>query len=61
MAALLNFASALTAMAGLFVGASISFINEDIQMWILTIAVGMFLYVSLVEMVGGTKLVIIKA
>ena len=60
-AALLNFASALTAIIGVIVGGGVSLLSEEIQMWMLTVAVGMFLYVSLVGMVGGTIVAIIES
>ena len=52
-AAALNFLSGLTAVAGMFVGASISSLDEEVQLWIFTLAAGMFLYVGLVEMVSS--------
>ena len=51
-ALLLNFLSSLTAIVGFFVGVTIGTESAESNSWILTAAVGLFLYVALVDLVS---------
>ncbi len=53
MALLLNFMSACSAFLGMFVGVAVS-TNDATQAWIFAVTAGMFLYVSLTDMVSNT-------
>ena len=51
VALLFNFLSSLTAVVGFFVGVAIGTSSVESNNWILTAAVGLFLYVALVDLV----------
>ena len=51
-ALVLNFLSSLTAIFGFFVGVTIGTNSDEANEWILTAAVGLFLYVALVDLVS---------
>lgn len=53
VALLFNFLSSLTALAGFFVGVSVGLLSQLANGWMLALAAGTFLYVSLVDLVCG--------
>ena len=52
MALLFNFLSSLTALAGFFIGVSVGLASQQANGWMLAVAAGTFLYISLVDLVG---------
>ena len=52
MALFFNFISAVASILGFFVGVAIGTNNEEANSWILAIAAGVFLYISLVDLVS---------
>ena len=52
MALLISFISNTTAIVGFFMGVAIGTESQVSTQWILTIAVGLFLYVALVDLVS---------
>ena len=59
IALLLNFLSSLTAIIGFFAGVTISSSNEEARSWILALTAGLFLYISLTDLVR-TELLMFK-
>ena len=51
-ALIFNFASALTAVIGFFVGVAIGTESEEVNGWILAFSAGLFIYIALVDLVG---------
>ena len=51
VALMYNFLSAVSAIIGMFIGVAIGTAQEDATAWILAITAGVFLYVSLVDLV----------
>ena len=52
-ALLFNFASALTAVIGFFVGVAVGTSTSEANGWILAAAAGVFLYIALVDLVSS--------
>ena len=48
----LNFASALTAILGFFIGVAIGTDSEESNEWLLAVIAGQFLYIALVDLVS---------
>ena len=59
IALLFNFLSSLTAIIGFFVGVTISSSNEEARSWIFALTAGLFLYISLTDLVR-TELLMFK-
>ena len=59
IALLLNFLSSLTAIIGFIAGVTISSSNEEARSWILALTAGLFLYISLTDLVS-TELLMFK-
>ena len=60
-ALLLNFFSSLMAIIGFFVGVAVGTESAESNRWILTIAVGLFLYVALVDLVSSNPLLLLES
>lgn len=54
LALFLNFLSALTAIAGLYVGIAVASV-DNLQEWLLAVVAGMFIYIALMDMVNFKK------
>ena len=50
---LFNFASSLTAIIGFFVGVAVGTSTSEANSWILAAAAGVFLYITLVDLVSS--------
>lgn len=55
IALLFNFLSSLTALAGFFIGVSVGLVSQQANGWMLAVAAGTFLYVSMVDLVRGER------
>ena len=51
IAVLFNFLSSLTAIIGFFIGVAISSSSEEAGSWIFALTAGLFLYISLTDLV----------
>ncbi len=58
VALLFNFLSSLTSLAGFYIAVSIGGVSQEANSWMLAVAAGTFLYISLVDLVRDTTFAI---